>query len=276
MSTAVADLHFYNFYSESTQSDVEFAVLAPTALSAAQPLPLIMHLHGAMSSAKSLEMARGAYENGWAAGDLPLSIVACASTPTLNGFYIDHPGGAGWETLVAQELPTYLATIYPLSGLTAALGFSMGGYGALKMTLRRPNAFCAVSALCPTIFPAERAVDVPERNRQSVLTDLNEAMENAGYEVNSVPHLLRREAEALKTAGTNLFIECGEADEFRLHDGAVYLDRLMNELGVSHVFRSVSEAGHATHMDDRQRAAVSFIGAALREREPLAPPGYVI
>lgn len=166
---------------------------------------------------------------------------------------------------MAEELPAYLAITYPLSGLTAALGFSMGGYGALKMTLRRPAAFCAMSALCPTIFPAERAVDVPERNRTSVLTDLNEAMANAGYEENSVPCLLRSGAETLKKAGTRLFIDCGEADEFMLHDGAVYLDKLMSELGVGHVFRSVPEAAHATHAADRQRAAVCFIAAALRE-----------
>lgn len=272
MPTSVADFHFRSFYSAATRSDVEYAVLAPTAFWGHRSLPLIMHLHGAMSSAKSLEMARGAYEDAWAAGDLPLSIVACASTPTLGGFYIDHPGGPNWEALVAEELPAHLATRYPLSGLMAALGFSMGGYGALKMTLRRPDTFCAVSALCPTIFPAERAADVPERNRPSVLNDLNKAMANAGYELNSVPPLLRSGAEALRKAGTRLFIDCGENDEFMLHDGAVYLQRLMRELGVSHSFRSVAEAGHVTHMDDRQRAAVRFIAAALRERERSASP----
>ncbi|QQR37214.1 prolyl oligopeptidase family serine peptidase [Devosia oryziradicis] len=272
MPTSVADLHFRTFYSAATRSDVEYAVLAPTAFSGHRSLPLVMHLHGAMSSAKSLEMARGAYEDAWAAGDLPLSIVVCASTPTLSGFYIDHPGGPSWETLVAEELPAYLATKYPLSGLRAATGFSMGGYGALKITLRRPDAFCAVSALCPTIFSEERAADVPERNRRSVLNDLNEAMANAGYEVNSVPCLLRAGAEALKKTKTQLFIDCGENDEFMLHDGAVSLHRLMRELGVSHSFRSVPEAAHATHIDHRQRAAVSFIAEALRERERSASP----
>lgn len=142
----------------------------------------------------------------------------------------------------------------------------MGGYGALKLAIKRAGAFCAVSALCPTIFPAERAIDVPERNRPAVLTDLNNAMDKAGYEINSVPCLLRNRVEALKAAGTDLFIDCGEADEFMLHDGAVYLHMLMSELGVGHVFRSVHGAGHTTLVEDRQRAAVSFIAAALRER----------
>jgi S-formylglutathione hydrolase len=184
----------------------------------------------------------------------------------LNGFYIDHPGGASWETLVAEELPSHLAARYPLRGPMAALGFSMGGYGALKMTFRRADAFCAVSALCPTVFPAELADEVPERNRSSALTDLKQAMAKAGYEVNSVLCLLRSGSAALKTAGTDRFIDCGEGDEFMPHDGAVYLHKLMSELGVRHVFRSVPGAGHATLAEDRQRAAVSFIAAALLNR----------
>lgn len=272
MSTSVAELLFRTFNSEATRSEVEFAVLSPVELPSGETVPLILHLHGAMSSAKSLAMARGAYEAAWASGELPPSIVACATTPTLGGFYIDLPAGPGWETLVAQELPAHLATLYPLSGPMAVLGFSMGGYGALKMALRNPDAFCAVAALCPTIFPAERATDVPERNRPAVLTDLNQAMAGAGYEANSIPCLLRARLEALKTAATSIFLDCGDADEFALHDGAIYLHELMTELGVGHLFRSVPGAGHATQVDDRQSAAVSFIATALRERAEQLPP----
>ena len=65
---------------------------------------------------------------------------------------------------------------HSLMGKAALIGFSMGGYGALKLALRRPEAFAAVAALCPVIFPADIAADVPARNRPSILGDLNAAM----------------------------------------------------------------------------------------------------
>ncbi len=218
-----------------------------------------------MSSAASLEMARAAYEAAWVAGDLPPALVACASTPTQGGFYIDYPGGPLWETLVAQELPDYLAKHHQLASRRAAIGFSMGGYGALKMALRRPDAYQAVAALCPTVFPAEDLASVPARNRPAVLNELNQAMGSAGYDACSVYSVLQSNLGAVRSANLGMFIDCGELDEYGLLDGARYLDRVLTKLSVPHEFHPIPGAGHAdAHAIGRQASAIRFIGHALQ------------
>src|SRR5690606_5121097 len=109
--------------------------------------PLILHLHGAMSSAaKSLEMAKPVYDDAWASGGLPRAIVACATTPTIGGFYIDQADGPKWETLIAKEFPDMVADRFNTDDSRALIGTSMGGYGALKIAFRDPQCYVAVAA----------------------------------------------------------------------------------------------------------------------------------
>jgi S-formylglutathione hydrolase len=253
----------------ATGTSVEYRVLIPAARRAGERLPLILHLHGAMSSAASLAHARSAYERAWELGELPPAVVACASTPTLGGFYIDHTGGPAWETFVGVEFPAFLERRFDLSGRRAAVGFSMGGYGALKLALRRPDAWVAVAALCPVVFPAESAAAVPAENQPAVLGDLNRAMgaDDPTYMRNSVYGLLRANHATIRHAGTRIYVDCGTADEFRLHDGAEYLHEVMCGLAVPHVFKSIAGAGHAdAHALARQADALRFLGDSLATR----------
>lgn len=254
---------------QATGTSVDYRVLLPTARRRGERLPLILHLHGAMSSAASLAHARGAYERAWEQGELPLAVVACATTPTLGGFYIDHAGGPAWETFVGVEFPLFLEQRFNLAGTRAAVGFSMGGYGALKLALRRPDAWAAVAALCPVIFPAETAAAVPPDNQPAILADLNRAMgvDDATYARNSVHGLLRANQAAIRHVGTRIYVDCGTDDEFRLHDGARYLHGVMCELAVPHTFKLIAGAGHAdAHALVRQADALRFLGDALAAR----------
>jgi S-formylglutathione hydrolase len=251
------------FDARSTGSTIDYRVLVPDVPG---PLPFILHLHGAMSSAVSLEHARDAYDRAWASGVLPPAIVACPSTPTVGGFYIDYPGGPGWETLVASEFPEHLAQRFALGDDRVVFGASMGGYGALKLAFRQPARWRAVAALCPVIFPAETAAAVPERNRPSILGDLNAAMgaDTPSYAGNSVHGLARLNRQHLLASGQKIFFDCGDRDEFNLHDGASYLHRLLDDIGIAHEFRSVAGAGHAdAQAAARQDEAFAFIGRAL-------------
>ncbi len=255
------------FLANSTSTKVEYKILVPNAVRADQPIPLILHFHGAMSSATSLEAAMPAYDLAWKIGELPPAIVACASTPTLGGFYIDHVGGPSWESLASLELPQHLANRYALNAQWAAIGASMGGYCALKMALRNPSNCVAVAALSPAIFPAETYEEVPTRNLPSVLNDLNLAMgtDIATYANNSVYGILRSNLVSLSKVSPQIFIDCGDKDEFNLHDGAVYLHEALDRRSIPHTFKSIPGARHADeHTSARQGAAIRFLGKALR------------
>lgn len=258
-----------SFDAKSTGTPVDYRVLAPADRGEGERLPLILHLHGAMSSSASLEAAKDAYDLAWSNGILPRAVIACASTPTLGGFYIDGGPGKNWETLVGTEFPAWLAEQFSLSDTRVVIGFSMGGYGALKLAFRHPDKYRAVAALCPVIFPGETPSSVPERNRPAILNDLNIAMgtDEATYKSNTVYGIARAHHAQIRQFGQRIYFDCGDADEFNLHDGAAYLDHVLIELGVPHQFESVRGAGHADAAAiARQAKAIAFLGGVLKAR----------
>lgn len=253
------------FHAIATASPVAYHFLLPRGFDSSERLPLILHLHGAMSSSAFLKTAKPTYDAAWDSGHLPRAIVACASTPTLGGFYIDHPDGQAWERLVGSEFPEHLAAQFRLSAARAVVGFSMGGYGALKLAFRQPQRYRAVAALCPAIFPAEVAGDVPEKNLPAVLGDLNRAMGKTSvhYADNCVQSLLRAHRADIVSSGLKIFLECGERDEFGLHDGAAHLHQLLTQLAVDHLWESAPAIGHGDHGAERLAKALGFLGQAL-------------
>jgi S-formylglutathione hydrolase FrmB len=65
-------------------------------------------------------------------------------------FYADQAYGGDYWTFVSEELPELVATFFQVSQDprdTFVAGLSMGGYGALKLALRRPERFAAAASL---------------------------------------------------------------------------------------------------------------------------------
>ncbi|GAA2005503.1 hypothetical protein GCM10009838_84640 [Catenulispora subtropica] len=252
--------------------DVDYQVLLPPDWERGEPLPLVLHLHGAMSSAASLELARPFYEELFQRGEFPRAIVACPSTPTSGGFYLDWPGGDAWQTLIADEFPEHLAQKFGPFTATALYGASMGGYGALKTAFDDPARFAAVAAISPAVFPGETPDGVPQANLPSVLGELHQAMANGtgdagAYAANSVYGIARRNADRIRSSGLPILVDCGAVDEFLLHEGAAYLHGVLTELGIAHEFRLVAGAGHlGPTADVRTRDALRFVGVALTAR----------
>lgn len=237
---------------------VEYRVLAPADHRPGEPLPFLLHLHAALSASDSLARARPLYDAAIAAGAFPRAIVACPSTPTAGGFYI-----GGWEALVADEFPAHIAERFGPPTATAALGASMGGYGALKLAFADPGRFVAAAAISPAVFPGETPDAVPERNIPSVLGELHRAMA-PDYAAESVHGRARANADAIRSAAPRLLIDCGAADEFLLHEGAAFLHGVLDELGIAHEYRLVPGAGHVdAHAERRTADAIRFAGAAL-------------
>jgi S-formylglutathione hydrolase len=259
-----------SFDAPSAGRAVDFRVLLPADRAPGERLPLVLHLHGAMSSAASLEQARPLYDEAAARGDLPRAVVACASTPTQGGFYIDGPGGR-WESVVAADFPAYLAAQYGPLGPTALLGASMGGYGVLKLAFAEPERYAAVAALSPVVFPGETPDGVPARALPSLLGELHDAMslgsgDPAAYAANSVHGRARAHADRIRAARLPVLVDCGGADEFGLYEGAEHLHGVLDGLGVAHTYRLVPGAGHVgPEAVRRTEDAIAFVGRALRE-----------
>ena len=249
---------------------VEYRAITPGGRDGAAGLPLLLVLHGANSSAAILDDQLEVYGSLWSAGAFPEVVVACASTPTAGGFYIDRPG-APWETAVARDFPRHLSERFGADpGRLLLLGSSMGGYGALKIAFADPGRFTAVAALQPAVFPGETMADVRPRNTLGVLAQLHAAMaggagDKDAYDREHVTARLRRNAGAIR--GLPILIDCGDCDSFFMHDGAEYLHRVLWDLDVSHDYRLVRGADHVgPSRVPRERAARDFLAAALAAR----------
>ena len=76
--------------------------------------------------------------------------IAVVMPSTQLGWYTDMYEGMKWYTYIAEELIDYVRRVFPVTKMrvkTFAAGLSMGGYGALKLTLRWPERFAACGAL---------------------------------------------------------------------------------------------------------------------------------
>ncbi|MBO5503357.1 MAG: esterase family protein [Lachnospiraceae bacterium] len=74
--------------------------------------------------------------------------VVCASV--TNSFYQDVTYGPKFMTYMLEELPTFIKSTFPVSERpedTFIAGLSMGGYGAFRLALERPENYAAAVSL---------------------------------------------------------------------------------------------------------------------------------
>lgn len=234
-------------------SSVEYRVLTHPDWRREDGLPLVQILHGAGSSAASLDMLAPVIEGLWEVGELPPAVFACASTPTVGGFYT-----GAWEAFVAEEFLSHLRTEFGV-GKVALFGMSMGGYGALKMAFRHPERYAAVVAIGPAIFPEGAS----EAHLKGVLGQLYDLV-SEDWNDRDPGSLASANAEAIRAAGLAIYLECGDEDVFRLYVGAEALHRRLWDLRIRHEYRSLWGVDHVgPETPERQRAGLRFVGRIL-------------
>ncbi|RKN84172.1 alpha/beta hydrolase [Paenibacillus ginsengarvi] len=136
-----------NFSSKTLSIGVSMNVILPETKPGQSPdrkIPTLYLLHG-LSDDHTAWMRYTAIERY--ARTKNLAIVM----PAVNrSFYTDMAGGYPYWTFVSEELLEVTRAFFPLSDKredTFAAGLSMGGYGAFKLGLRRPDLFAAVASL---------------------------------------------------------------------------------------------------------------------------------
>ena len=108
-------------------------------------LPRVLYLLHGYSDDQTIWQRRTSVERYAAAHNLAVIM------PGVNhSFYCNEARGERYWDFVAQELPAVMHRFFRLSDKpedTFVAGLSMGGYGALKLTLRWPERFAACGAL---------------------------------------------------------------------------------------------------------------------------------
>ena len=128
--------------------------------------------------------------------------------------YADEAGGEAYFSYVADELPQLVAGAFRVSTRRAdtyVAGLSMGGYGALKLALRRPQRYAAAASLSGVLDIA-----VIEAGDRFSLAQRKRLFGPAGSGVGTaddVRHLLRALDPAAVADLPALYVSCGTEDE---------------------------------------------------------------
>jgi len=80
------------------------------------------------------------------------------------GFYTDCKHGLDYFTYITEELPTVIRNWFPASyerDETFVAGLSMGGYGAMKCGLRRPDVYAGAASLSGCVYGNKLPYGVP-------------------------------------------------------------------------------------------------------------------
>ncbi|MBY5920243.1 S-formylglutathione hydrolase [Ferrimonas balearica] len=159
--------------SEALNSRTRFALFLPPHASADHPVPVLYWLSGLTCTDENMMQKAGAHR---IAAELGIAIVAPDTSPRGDevaddaeydlgqgaGFYLDAtqaPWSAHYrmERFVVEELPALIETHFPVSDRRAISGHSMGGHGALVLSLRHPGRYLSVSAFSPISHPSQVA-----------------------------------------------------------------------------------------------------------------------
>lgn len=217
--------------------------------------PTLYLLHG-LSDDHTIWLRRTSIERYVA----PLGL-AVVMPQVHRSFYADEVHGMKFWTFLSEELPAVAGSFFPLSSAredTFVAGLSMGGYGAVKWALRRPERFAAAATL-------SGALDVAALQGRTVLDDdpVNKAF--GGRPVAGTPDdllwLLDR-AAAHSTDLPALYLACGNED-FLVEDNQTFV-AAAEAAGIPLTSRFTP----GTHDWDYWDAAIQDVLAWL----PLAPP----
>lgn len=129
--------------------------------------PVLYFLHGYANTAKAytngILRLPGSVDQAVAAGARE-TIIVLPDAHTIYGgsMYSNSPTVGDWETFIAQELVDYVDKHYRTLAQPQSRGLgghSMGGYGTLRIAMKRPGVFSALYVMSPCCL----MIDAPGR-----------------------------------------------------------------------------------------------------------------
>jgi S-formylglutathione hydrolase len=207
----------YRHHSSVLNCEMRFAVYLPPA-AASKAVPALYWLSGLTCTEQNFITKAGAQryaaEHGVALVVPDTSPrgqnVADADSYDLGkgaGFYLNatmDPWSRHYRMYdyIVDELPALIESQFPVTGARAISGHSMGGHGALVITLKNPGRYRSVSAFSPIVAPSR--VPWGEKAFSAYLGDDREA-----WKAYDATELVKVASEKLP-----LLIDQGDADEF--------------------------------------------------------------
>lgn len=162
-------------FSKSLEMDTGIAIVTPNKLKDNEPYKVVYLLHGMCGSSSN-----------WLDYSL-LPVYANAGNSiyimpdAARSFYTDMKYGLKYFTYITEELPYICKNIFNISAdreNTAILGGSMGGYGALRCALSKPEQYgmCGAFSSCCLFFGENREAMKRSELRQKFIETFGEQL----------------------------------------------------------------------------------------------------
>ena len=230
--------------------------------------PVLYLLHG-MSDDHTIWQRRTSIERY--ASDYGIAVVM----PTTQlGWYTDMHIGYKWWTYISKELPAICRSFFPYMSDkredTFAAGLSMGGYGAFRLTLTKPEQYSAAASLSGCLDIIARLDDCPWKNEATAIWGEDFASSARGTD-SDLMYLLDRYREHPDAQRPRLFAACGTED--MLYSSNIDFCRRIEGCGFD--FRFTESAGSHSwkFWEDNIVPALDFFLGGLAQ---LQAEGHVI
>lgn len=137
-----------------------YVYLPPTYNSSQKNYPVVYFLHGYGDSTKSfMDSYQPNLDKAFQSGAQEFILVALdGNNKTGGSFYVNSPVIGNWEDFVVDEVVSYIDKNYRTiakSDSRGLSGYSMGGFGALYLSLRHSDVYNSSLVFCPGVFAEE-------------------------------------------------------------------------------------------------------------------------
>jgi len=156
---------------------------------AARRYPVVYALHGYSSNNEGFrgDLARtDAVASAFAAGTQEMIVVMPDAQTLHNGsMYTVSVTVGDWESYIADDVVSYVDANYrtiPAREARGLIGHSMGGYGTLRIGMKRPDVFAALYAMSPCCLEPSRGVDAAMLKKLRGFEDPAETLELGFFE----------------------------------------------------------------------------------------------
>jgi S-formylglutathione hydrolase FrmB len=146
--------HSGTFYSRARRTTVGYTIGYPPGHGPGDRLPLILMLHGFGGNHRNaLSGLTPAQAVALKVNGAPLTPMALVTMDGGGGYWSPRPGDDPQAMLVHELIPMLQRRGLGVGGRKiAAMGISMGGYGALLLAEKYPHLIGAVAAISPAIW----------------------------------------------------------------------------------------------------------------------------
>jgi len=239
-------VQYKTFHSALVGRDLNYALyLPPSYDTSTRKYPVLYFLHGLNENEMRWSTRGGA--------DLLLDkliaekktgefIVAIPAVDPSSFYTNARSGGAPWEDVVVKEFIPMVESTYRVNATRATRaisGISMGGYGSLKIAMKYPEMFTAVSAHSAALVPSFDSTTVSGRR-----LDMFKALFDRIYGINfagpqdltywAANDPLTLAKNTAKFQGMKIYFDCGTEDEYGFFDGLKALDDTLTKASYPH------------------------------------------